>query len=168
MKKMLNSNWFKRTYFVISLFLLGVGLYAVVDPQPFIKFGYVGIFVFNTLGGAGTLLIPALSSKMNIWLLAFTTATGMGINDSVAWLVGRGGSEAVYKMKWVPRVEKFLDTYGWKPLFVLSVLPLPYDTIGLILGYLGLDYLKFFIPMVVGKFVRVILIGYGYQWLVSL
>ena len=66
MKKMLNSNWFKRTYFVISLFLLGVGLYAVVDPQPFIKFGYVGIFVFNTLGGAGTLLIPALSSKMNI------------------------------------------------------------------------------------------------------
>ena len=168
MKKMLNSNWFKRTYFVISLFLLGVGLYAVVDPQPFIKFGYVGIFVFNTLGGVGTFLIPTLSSKMNIWLLALATAMGMGINDSIAWVTGRGSSEAVYKVKWADKAERFLDKYGWKSLFVLSAIPLPYDAIGLVSGYLGMDYLKFFVPTVFGKFVRVILIGYGYQWLVSL
>ena len=168
LKKILGSTWFKRIYFAISLLLLGIGLYSVINPEPFLKFGYPGIFVFNALGGLGTFLIPTLSSQMNIWLLALATATGMGINDSISWLAGRGGSEAVYKMKWVPRVEKFLDTYGWKPLFVLSVLPLPYDAIGLILGYLGLDYLKFFIPMVVGKFVRVILIGYGYQWLISI
>ena len=168
LQKVLNSIWFKRIYFAISLSLLGIGLYSVFDPEPFLKFGYLGIFVFNALGGIGTFLIPTLSSQMNIWFLAFATALGIGINDSTAWLAGRGGSEAIYKMKWVPRVEKFLDTYGWKPLFVLSVLPLPYDAIGLILGYLGLDYLKFFIPMVFGKFVRVILIGYGYQWLISL
>ncbi len=168
MKELLNQTWFKRTYFIISLILLGIGIYTAFDPEPFLKFGYFGIFVFNALGGLGTFLIPTLSSKMNILLLALATALGMGINDSVSWLAGRGVSEAVYKMKWVPRVEKFLDKYGWKPLFILSILPLPYDAIGLVLGYLGLDYLKFFIPMVVGKFIRILLIGYGYQWLISL
>lgn len=143
-------------------------MYAVFDPEPFLKFGYFGIFVFNSLGGIGTFLIPPLSSKMNLWLLALATALGMGINDSIAWLAGRGGSEAIYKMKWVPRVEKFLDKYGWKPLFLLSILPLPYDAIGLVLGYLGLDYFKFFVPMVVGKFIRMLLIGFGYQWLIAL
>ena len=92
----------------------------------------------------------------------------MGINDSIAWVTGRGSSEAVYKVKWADKAERFLDKYGWKSLFVLSAIPLPYDAIGLVSGYLGMDYLKFFVPTVFGKFVRVILIGYGYQWLISL
>lgn len=168
MKKILNSRWFKRIYFAISLVLLGIGFYSVINPQPFLRFGYVGVFIFNTLGGVGTFLIPTLSSQMNIWLLALATATGMGINDSIAWLAGRGSSEAVYKVKWADKAERFLDKYGWKSLFVLSAIPLPYDAIGLVSGYLGMDYLKFFVPTVFGKFVRVILIGYGYQWLISL
>ncbi len=167
MKELFDSPWFKRFYFSISLVLLVVGLYSAIKPDLFLKFGYVGIFVFNLLGGAGALLIPALSSKMNILLLAAVTALGMGINDSIAWLAGRGGSEVIYKSAWVPRIEKFLDKYGWKPLFVLSILPFPYDIIGLATGYLGLDYLKFFIPTVVGKYIRVILIAYGYQWIIN-
>ncbi|MEK7154845.1 MAG: VTT domain-containing protein [Patescibacteria group bacterium] len=168
MKKILNSAWFKRVYFAVSLALLGIGLYSVFDPEPFLKFGYFGIFVFNALGGVGTFLIPVLSSKMNIVLLALATATGMGINDSIAWLAGRGSSEAVYKVKWADKAERFLDKHGWKSLFVLSALPLPYDAIGLVSGYLGMDYLKFFMPTVSGKFIRMLLIGYGYQWLISL
>ena len=109
MKRILNSTWFKRIYFAISLLLLGIGLYSVINPEPFLKFGFPGVFVFNALGGAGTLLIPTLSSNMNIFLLAFATALGMGINDSIAWLAGRGSSEAIYKMKWVPRVENLLE-----------------------------------------------------------
>lgn len=167
-KKILDSNWFKKTYFIVSLILFGVGLYVIFDPKPFLRFGYIGILFFNILGGVGTFLVPTLSSKMNIWLLALVTALGMGINDSLSWIVGRGGSETVYKAKWANKAEQFLDKYGWKSLFVLSALPLPYDAIGLMSGYLGMDYLKFFVPTVFGKFIRILLIGFGYQWLIGL
>lgn len=168
MRKLLNSVWFKRCYFILSLVLLGIGLYSAFDPGPFLEFGYLGVFLFNVLGGAGVILVPTLSSAMNIWLLAFVTAIGMGINDSLSWLVGRGGSDAVYKVKWADKAEKFLDRHGWKSLFIISAIPFPYDVIGLLSGYLGMDYLKFFIPTVLGKFMRTLLIGFGYRWLISL
>ena len=113
-KELLSSRWFKKAYFILSLTLLIVGFYLIVDSRPFFKFGYLGVFLFNLLGGLGTYLIPTLSLKMNIWLLALATALGMGINDSISWLAGRGGSEMVYKAKWADKAERFLDKYGWK------------------------------------------------------
>jgi len=171
MKKLsvfLQSKTFKQIYFVVFLFTLLIGIYIVVDPKPFLKFGYFGIFIFNSIGGLGTYLVPTLSQKLNLVLLSFSTALGMAINDSISWVVGSGGSAIIQRGRWVNRIEKIVNKYGSLSLFIISALPVPYDAIGLISGYLGIKYKNFFLPTFLGKFIRMILIGLGTAQLIKL
>lgn len=164
----LESTTFKKAYFVIFLLLFLFGIYIVVDPKPFLKYGYVGIFIFNFLGGLGSYLIPTLSQKMNLISLSFITALGMVCNDTISWIVGKGGTAVIQKGRWANRVEKLINRYGSLTFFVISALPVPYDIIGLIAGYLGIKYRNFSLPTFAGKFLRMMLIGMGTKWLIKL
>lgn len=158
----------KKIYFLVFLLLLILGFYIIIKPEPFLKYGYGGIFIFNILGGFGTYLIPTLSQKMNLFLLALSTALGMTLNDSISWVIGNGGVAIIEKGKWAKKVEKLLTKYGSVALFIISVLPIPYDAIGLISGYLGIQYKNFFLPTFFGKFLRMILIGLGTRQLMEI
>lgn len=92
---MLNSTWFKRIYFAVPLILMGVGLYIVISPEPFLKLGYIGVFFLNALGGLGTYLIPPLSLKMNIWLLALYSPLALQ-RDRISPGVLRAGLSKVF------------------------------------------------------------------------
>jgi membrane protein YqaA with SNARE-associated domain len=143
-------------------------VYIVVDPKPFLKFGYFGIFIFNSVGGLGTYLIPTLSQQFNLVLLSLSTALGMAINDSISWVVGKGSTAIIQRGKWTNHVEVILNKYGSVALFFISALPVPYDAVGLISGYLGIKYRNFFLPTFAGKFIRMILIGLGTAQLIKL
>lgn len=164
----LESTTFKKAYFVVFLVLLLVGIYIMIEPEPFLKFGYLGIFTFNFLGGLGSYLIPSLSQKMNLIPLSFSTALGMVFNDTISFVVGKGSTAIIQKGKWINRVEKMISKYGSLALFVISPLPVPYDIIGLISGYLGVKYRSFFLATFAGKFLRMILIGIGTKQLIKL
>jgi len=164
----LESTTFKKIYFVIFLALLLVGIYIVIDPDPFLRFGYFGIFTFNFLGGFGSYLIPSLSQKMNLVSLSFTTALGMVLNDTISFVVGRGSTAIIKKGKWINRAEKLINRFGSLALFIISTLPVPYDAIGLISGYLEVRYRNFFLATFAGKFLRMILIGIGTKQLIKL
>jgi membrane protein YqaA with SNARE-associated domain len=131
-----------------------------LDPTPFLKFGYFGIFIFN-LFGAGTLLFLSLARHMNIVYLAFVSASGMTFNDSVSWVVGRSGDEIIPRSKKIEKVERSLHKYGALALFLWSLVPIPYDIVGFIAGYLEFPYKKFIVPTFLGKFARLILLGSG-------
>ncbi len=154
------SKTFKKTLFVFGLLFFILTLVISLDPKPFLRFGYVGVFVFNLIG-PGTLLVPSLSRYMNVYLLALATALGMAGNDSVSWLVGRNSDVVVARSKGTQRIEATLHKYGPYALFVWSLIPFPYDLIGFIAGYLEFPYRRFIIPTILGKFVRFILLGLG-------
>lgn len=161
----LKLNLFQSKKFKKMTLILGVifFIYTIIisfDPQPFIRFGYIGVFVFN-LFGPGTLLFPSLVRHMNILDLAFVTALGMAFNDSVSWLIGKSGDVIIPRSKKVKRIEGTIYKYGSAALFFWSLIPIPYDIIGLIAGYLEFSYKSFILPTFFGKFVRFILIGYG-------
>ncbi|MFH1244770.1 MAG: hypothetical protein V1487_04355 [bacterium] len=88
------KTWFKRAYASIGMVMIVASLLIVVDPEPFLRYGYWGVFGFNLIG-PGTLLIPTLSLKMNIWGLALASACGMALNDSLSWIVGQGGRSII-------------------------------------------------------------------------
>ncbi|MBI4099533.1 VTT domain-containing protein [Candidatus Microgenomates bacterium] len=165
--KFFQSERFRQFYFLLFLVLLIFGLYTIVRPEPFLKYGYFGVFLFNLLGGPGTYLIPSLSQKMSLVPLALSTAIGMTFNDSMGWVVGQASTAVFKKGDWTVRAEQILKKYGVWGLFILSVLPIPYDAIGLAIGYLGASYKIFFWPTLFGKFVRFILIGLGTSWLIA-
>lgn len=131
-----------------------------INPEPMLRFGYLGVFVFN-LFGAGTLLVFSLARHMNVFGLAAATSLGMSFNDSVAWLIGNSGQAIVPRSPKTQKVERVIQKYGAFGLFIWALLPIPYDIIGLVAGYLGLSYKQYFIPSFFGKFLRMLLIGLG-------
>lgn len=158
--KIFQSESFKKASLILGLAFLVLTLFISFDPKPFLRFGYVGIFVFN-LFGPGTILVPSLSRYMNIVGLAGVTALGMAFNDSVSWLVGRSGDVILPRSRKILKVERAIHRFGPFALFFLSLAPIPYDFIGLIAGYLEFSYKSFLIPTFLGKFVRFILLGMG-------
>ena len=82
-----------------------------INPQPFLKFGYIGIFVFS-LFGPGTLLFPSLAQYMNIPGLVIAFALEMVLNDNIGWLVGSVGYNVIPHSKKVERFEGNLRRHG--------------------------------------------------------
>ena len=142
----MRSPKFKKLTLILGVLFFILTFFISFNPGPFLKFGYLGVFVFN-LFGPGTLLFPSLVKHMNLIGLAIATTSGMALNDSVSWLVGRSG-DVVHK-------------YGSVALFFWSLIPFPYDLIGLIAGYLEFSYKRFLIPTFLGRFIRFILLGLG-------
>ncbi len=156
----LQSKTFQRiTFFVGIVLLLVIGLVAI-SPEPFLKFGYPGVFFMTAMGGSSLLLIP-LASHFNVYLLAFAGASGMAINDSVAWIIGSSGKAVVERPEKLKRIEHSVKRYGTFAIFFWSLIPFPYDIIGFVAGYMGLSYVRYVIPTFLGKFIRFTLIGLG-------
>lgn len=135
-------------------------MFIGLKPEPFLRFGYLGIFGFN-LFGPGTLLIFSLAKHFNVYGLAFVSAIGMAFNDSIAWIIGNSGTAVIEKSRKLKTIEKTVQRYGVLALFIWSIIPFPYDLVGFVAGYLGLPYKKYIVPTFLGKFIRIMLIGLG-------
>jgi len=159
-KAIVQSKLFKKVTFVLGLLFIILTLVISVDPKPFLRFGYLGVFVLNIFG-SGTLLIPFLIKYMNLFLLALFSGLGIAVNDSVSWVIGSSGESLTKKGKKLERIEKSVQKYGVFALFFWSLIPFPYDLVGFVAGYLGMSYYKYIIPTFLGKFIRIILIGVG-------
>ncbi len=156
----LQSKTRKRITFFIGIILLLVTGLIAISPEPFLKFGYPGVFVMCALGGSSLLLIP-LASHFNIYVLAFAGASGMAINDSIAWIIGNSGKAVVDRSVKLKKIERSIEKYGIFAIFFWSLIPFPYDIVGLVAGYLGLSYVRYIIPTFLGKFIRFTLISLG-------
>ena len=141
--------------------IMALGLVVAIRPEPFLRYGYPGIFLFNALSGPGMLLLPSLSLKMSGLILSAVSAAGMAVNDSVSWWIGINTEALVDRGKKLENISKILNKYGMVGLFIWSMLPFPYDFVGLAAGYLGIPYWKYVIPTFLGKFVRFWLICIG-------
>jgi len=149
-----------------AIAILGVGLllissFSIISPDPFTRLGYPGIFLFNMFGGSGIFLFPSLSRYLNVILLSFVTALGMAVNDSLAWIIGSSGTAVIPRSSSLGHLERGLKKYGLFGIFFWSLMPFPYDLVGLIAGYLGIKYVPYIIPTFSGKFIRFLLIGWG-------
>ncbi len=137
-----------------------VTVFITIDPRPFIRFGYFGVFIYN-LFGVGTITVALLANQMNVYLLAFVSAWGNTFNDSVSYIVGKSADNLISKHKHAAKVQENLEKYGMFYLFFFSLIPFPYDFIGGVVGYLHYPYKKFMMATFLGKVTRFILIGWG-------
>jgi len=125
-----------------------------------LRFGYLGIFVFN-LFGPGIFLVPAASRHFAVLGVALATALGMAINDSVSWLAGRNGDVVLPRGRRVEQAEGYIKKYGPWALFFWALIPFPYDFIALMAGYLKMPFWRFLIPTFLGRLFRFLGLGSG-------
>ena len=152
------SKTFKKVVVVVGMLLIVLTFAIYLDPEPFLRFGYLGVFVFN-LFGPGTLLIPVLSRYMNVVALAFVSASGIVLNDSVGWVVGKSGDAVITRSKRALMVREIIQKLGFWGLFLWALIPIPHDIVGVVTGYLGFPYKWFVVPTFLGIFVRFLLLG---------
>lgn len=158
--KFLKSKTFKKITLLLSISFFCLSLLSIINPRPFLKLGYIGIF-FAHVFGAGSILTFGLAKQTNPYFLALATALGMTLNDSVAYLIGKNSDILIDRPEKIKKIEGTIQKYGPFALFAWALIPFPYDLIGFIVGYLELPYYKFFLSAFAGKFLRTLLIGLG-------
>lgn len=151
---------FKILSLILGIIFILLAFVVVLKPEPFIKFGYPGIFVYN-LFGPGVFLIPVLSRTFNIFWVAFFSALGMALNDSVSWLVGKNGDIVIKRNPRIIKIEAKIQRFGPWAIFFWALIPFPFDLIAVIAGYLQIPYIRFLLPLFLGRLIRFFLMGSG-------
>lgn len=161
-------------YLILLLVSVGTVLLSFYFQDQLARlgsWGLLGIFLINIVGSA-TLFIPAPAIATvlaggiiyNPLLVAILAALGAAIGDFIAYILGRSGKEVLFKKKslWY---EVFREMFHkrWGAFFILafSIIPNPFfDAVGIVAGIFSYSPIKFFIYVLLGRFIRNLLIAY--------
>lgn len=147
--------------------MLGLGIlfiiltfFIAVTPDSFLKFGYPGIFAFNTIS-SGLLIFPIIAKKFNIFGVVLASALGNALNASINYLVGYASSGSFAALPFVTTLKKWMKRFGLIIVYILAVTPLPLDVGALLSGYLNISYRKYILVNFLGKVTLFLLVSLG-------
>jgi membrane protein YqaA with SNARE-associated domain len=132
------------------------------------KFGnvgiYLGVFLISIFGNftiifpvpytIALIVISAVISGVNPFILALVGGLGASIGETTAWLIGRGSQQLIGDSESVKRMKSYVDK-GWAPIiiFIFAATPLPDDAFLIVLGIAGYSIVKTLIYTFIGKYV---------------
>ncbi|CAN5194122.1 hypothetical protein BH09PAT1_BH09PAT1_3100 [soil metagenome] len=160
LEKGVRSPLFQHVYKVLGVLFIVVTYFVTVSPNSFIKFGYIGIVVFNILS-SGLLILPVLLHKFNIVGVILASSLGNVVNTTVSYLLGASSTRLFSKNKLVGALKSLMKRYGLLAVFVIGVLPLPIDINGLLSGYLEISYKKYIVVNFLAKVTTFVLFALG-------
>lgn len=169
-----DSHWIA---FAIIAVVVVLSIWLVLNPAWIARFGswgYAGAFLINLLASASLFLpIPglpiaiAMSVALNPLLLAVVASAGSAFGELAGYAVGYSGRTMTHSEKvsrYAPRIEAWTRHYGAYAIFVIAVLPLPFDFAGVAAGASRMQIWRFFLATLLGKFTKyyvIILIASG-------
>lgn len=161
----------KNKLYVILIFslsiLLSIGFFQYRDFfKNALSLGLIGLFTVNFVSSAGFFVsAPAFVTIIaggNLYppiLVAFVAAIGACLGDMLGFVFGHSGRKLTKKKldrhKIVRFLEKHFHRHGGLIIFILAVIPNPlFDAIGILAGVVNYPALKFFVIMLIGRFLR--------------
>jgi membrane protein YqaA with SNARE-associated domain len=159
--------------FVISL---TVTLYIFQDQiQNLGAYGYPGIFIVSILANAtviiplpGVLLTATMAVILNPFWVAVAAGSGAALGELSGYLAGFSGQVVVERVGWYERLENWMRKYGDVTVLVLAFIPNPaFDMAGITAGALKMPVLRFLFWVWIGKLIKMMLIAYGGDALVT-
>ncbi len=168
---------------VISLLPVVFG----VDQDDLETLGYPGVFLANFFGtatvfvpvpgltAAGQALIIVLADRLNPLAVALVASLGMTTAETTAYITGRVGRSLSEERqitikgrvgRLMRSVVHFIDWlmahYGFLTLLVLSAVPNPFfEFAGITAGAIRMNFLRFIIPVGIGKTIRALILAYA-------
>ncbi|MEM5814363.1 MAG: VTT domain-containing protein [Candidatus Aenigmatarchaeota archaeon] len=146
------------------------------------SFGYLGVFLVSLMTSStiifplpGIAMIFAAGAALNPLGVAVAAGLGASFGELTGYGLGWGSKKTVTRKygKQLERIRKLFAIWGGDiVIFVFSVLPLPFDVIGIFCGNIGWDVKRFFAVMLPGKIIKFAVVAYAglhtISWLVSL
>ncbi len=148
-------------------------------------YGLFGLFIASLIANA-TVLLPmpidivvlALnaqsSSLTEVIFVAIAVGAGAGIGEMTAYIAGLLGVETAEKMKHteftrIKEIRGKIERLGMRFIFLIAIIPFPFDIIGVTAGFIRYNPKKFFIAALAGKTCRYTILGlaayYGFAFL---
>ena len=138
-------------------------------------YGLVGIFIASIIANATVLLpmpidivIIAVNAQSNslleVVILGGIVGAGAAIGEMTAYIAGLFGVETAEKIKEsefsrIKDIREKIEKLGMKFIFLIALVPFPFDIIGITAGFIRYDPKKFFVAAFFGKTCRYILLG---------
>lgn len=169
---MLKTNQQKLKYillFLTSILIIFLSFYFRDELSELGSLGLAGIFIVNIFGSA-TLFLPApgIASVFaggivfNPLIVAIVASLGSAIGDMVGYLLGHSGKEILFKKNsfWYKVFKEVFHKWGGAFIIIFSFIPNPvFDAVGIFAGIFSFSPWKFFIYVLIGRFLRNILLA---------
>ncbi len=144
---------------------------------------YVGIFIIGFLSSfllflptpAFAVIFVLASPQFGFNPLALGLVAGFGaaVGEMIGYLIGYEGEKLLLERKYKKQlrdIERKFKEYGAPfVIFIFAFLPLPFDLVGIFCGVINYPAKKFFVPLLIGKVLKYILIAYagfmGLHWI---
>ncbi len=155
---------------IILVITITIGAYFVYGRHPerlieLKNYVYWGAFLISLIGNA-TIILPGavllILSEISIVLYPVTGpvgpifvglvgGAGAGIGEITGYLVGYSGRGIVKKVKIYDRMVGWVKRWGAIAIFVLSLIPLFFDLVGIAAGALRVPFWKFLLACWLGR-----------------
>ncbi|MCJ7634220.1 VTT domain-containing protein [Candidatus Bathyarchaeota archaeon] len=135
-----------------------------------VQYGYVGIFFICLIGALSivfpipyTVLIFTFGHHMNPVLLAISGGAGSALGEISGYALGYAGRIATSekRRKQMDYFLRLFSRYGAVAIFIFALTPLPDDLLFIPLGIMRYNFLKAFIPCLLGKVIMCFALAYG-------
>lgn len=141
--------------------------------QLWTQYGLIGLLIAGFLENATLFIgvpfeiIIVLANQTSSYspvVIAIVGGLGAAIGEFLSYLGGRGSHEVVRRLreKEAKRLDEFsqhIEKHGPLGIYVMSIIPIPFDLVGLASGLLRFDPVQFFLAVWAGKSTRYALIG---------
>jgi membrane protein YqaA with SNARE-associated domain len=160
----------KHHLLLLSSLGIVVGGYVFRDNLAQLSsLGLVGIFIVNFIGSA-TLFLPAPAIATVVAggvvypaiAVALSAAIGAALGDMVGYLMGHSGKKVLLKKhpKTYIIVKDMFHKFGPVAIFLFALIPNPvFDAVGIFSGMFLYPAARFFVLMVVARFIRNIILA---------
>ncbi|HLC93116.1 MAG TPA: VTT domain-containing protein, partial [archaeon] len=138
-------------------------------------YGLLGIFIASIIANATVflplpidLLVIAINAQsdslLNVIILCSVVGVGAGIGEMSAYIAGLLGVETAEKIRekeftQIKEIRGKLEQKGMAFIFMMALVPFPFDIIGVTAGFIKYNPKKFFIAALLGKTFRYIALG---------
>jgi membrane protein YqaA with SNARE-associated domain len=130
---------------------------------------YLGVFLISLLLNAtvvlpaGNFLVVASMGAVlpSATLVGLVGGIGAAIGELTGYAAGYSGQAIVTRQRVYARLKGWLERWGMLTIFVLSMVPLVFDLVGIAAGVLRFPLWKFFIACWVGRTILYLVIAWG-------
>jgi membrane protein DedA with SNARE-associated domain len=158
-----------RILALVAVIGITVGGYLLRDQLgKFAAFGYPGIFLIVLISYA-TILVPvpglaivfAMSGVFHPLGVALAAATGGAVGELSGYLAGYSGRAVIENWKRYARITAWVRKYGGPAIMLLAAIPNPFfDLVGVAAGVLKMPIHKFFLWVLPGQIIKMLIISY--------
>lgn len=164
--KLLRSKGFAILSLTVIIAIMIGAYFFRQEVETYLAWGLIGLLIGCFLSNA-TVLLPAPSLLLicqfslifNPLLVAAVGSIGSSLGEMMGFLAGRSGKGLIPE-KHPGKILSVLEAHPYGIVFIFSLIPLPlFDVVGILSGALRIDWRKFYLACLLGKFIKMAIIG---------